>query len=527
MMGGHSPTVEGTRSTVATLMLPFMGTLQMAFVLKTLNGVLDATDGLVLENLVNELNKPGKRLCLHLHGGLVDEANGLSTATRLADSQDYVLGPQWARAFFVWRTGAGETIRSNWKDLYENDRLFNTLRRHLLEFIAGKVLVVSSGGRGVPLAVNADEQALVRRAIPEVPQQWELLLGMYSSGTDAVALAPDQSEHELMTEFQQVLSLDNLHFEPIAAELEVSRVARGRGGAAPASAVAPEFNRLTGSVQGELTAQDASGSGRFISLSAAGVLLRHAGGILVRIVRRLRSSRDHGLHATIVEEICREFYGDLVGATIWGMMKKDAADHFSENGAGLALLRALPKDSHMAVSAHSAGSIWAAELLLALGKHRQDVSVDLLLLAPAVRVDLFAEALKASGSVVKRCCIFTMSDDAERVDALLGPNLSAIYPSSLLYLVSGLFEEAGTDAMPDAPILGMQRFIGQAGVTVKETEQVSALDFVKVFLARPENAVVYSPTAPGAAAAASSSATSHGSFDADVLTLRSLTTLLR
>ena len=507
-------------------MLPFMGTRRMAFVMKTLNGILDQEDALILETLVKELQNPAKRLCLHLHGGLVDEVNGLATAKRLADSTDYILGPDWARAFFVWRTGAGETIRANWKDLYENDRLFNTLRRHLLEFIAGKVLVVTPGGRGVPLAINPDEQALVRRAIPEVPQQWESLLGMNGLGAQAVALAPEQSEHELMTEFQQVLSLDNLHFEPIAAELEVARVARGRGGAAPASVVAPEFMRLTGSVQGELTARDASGSGRFISLSAAGVILRHAGGILVRIVRRFRSGRDHGLHGTIVEEICREFYGDLVGATIWGMMKKDATDHFNESGAGLALLRALPKGSHIAVSAHSAGSIWAAELLLALGKHRRDVSVDLLLLAPAVRVDLFAEALKASGSMVKRCRIFTMSDDAERADALLGQKLSAIYPSSLLYLVSGLFEEAGTDAMPDAPILGMQRFIGQDGVTVEEAEQVNALDVVKAFLARPENAIVYSPTAPGAAAGASSGATSHGGFDADVLTLRSLAALL-
>src|SRR3712207_8891098 len=49
----------------------------------------------------------------------------------------------------------------------------------------------------------------------------------------------------------------------------------------------------------------------------------------------------------------------------------------------------------------------------------------------------------------------TMSDELEKADAVAG----AVYPRSLLYLVSGVLEAAKTGTVPDAPILGMQRFL--------------------------------------------------------------------
>ena len=66
------------------------------------------------------------------------------------------------------------------------------------------------------------------------------------------------------------------------------------------------------------------------------------------------------------------------------------------------------------------------------------------LLAPAVTTDLFKERLKpliGSGKPITPLTTYTMTDELEQDDDSLKP-----YGKSLLYLVSGAFE----DAVPDA-----------------------------------------------------------------------------
>lgn len=54
------------------------------FTILTRNGVADADQKDTLQILAAELAKPGAKVLLHLHGGLVDQASGETAAKRLS-----------------------------------------------------------------------------------------------------------------------------------------------------------------------------------------------------------------------------------------------------------------------------------------------------------------------------------------------------------------------------------------------------------------------------------------------------------
>jgi hypothetical protein len=112
--------------------------------------------------------------------------------------------------------------------------------------------------------------------------------------------------------------------------------------------------------------------------------------------------------------------------------------------------------------------------------------------------------------MIERCRMITMTDELERRDAVLGHDKGYIYPSSLLYVVSGMFEEQKAKAYPDAPILGMQRYSGLSGLNGDEQD---AAKRIAAFFQRGDHGIVSSPT-PGV-----SMADSHGGFHDEPLTL--------
>jgi hypothetical protein len=97
-----------------------------------------------------------------------------------------------------------------------------------------------------------------------------------------------------------------------------------------------------------------------------------------------------------------------------------------------------------------------------------------------------------------------MLDEVERADVLV----PLVYPHSLLYLVSGIFEDE-----PDTPIVGMQRYYSREA-PYDTPEVLSCVDYL---LASPKR-TVWSVVNNGL----SSSAQKHGDFDNDVPTLESL-----
>ena len=153
-----------------------------------------------------------------------------------------------------------------------------------------------------------------------------------------------------------------------------------------------------------------------------------------------------------------------------------------------------------------------------------DVKADVVFLAPAVRMELFACALDVAKDKIKRFRLYAMKDELERADNLLGKDLAFVYPSSLLYLVSGLFEEQAAEGLTDAPLLGMQRFLEGMTSWDDDEREGDAIRRVRAFLDEEPNRSVFSEVTGGPGL--SSSAKSHGGFDDEEATLASVATFL-
>ena len=112
----------------------------------------------------------------------------------------------------------------------------------------------------------------------------------------------------------------------------------------------------------------------------------------------------------------------------------------------------------------------------------------------------------------RRFRMYTMLDEFEKADWVV----KLIYPRSLLYMVSGLFE-----AEVDTPILGMQRFLLDEE-PFSDNEQLST---IRAYLAQDER-VCYSKSKDGALDGFRSLSDRHGDFDNDEPTLKSIAFLI-
>jgi hypothetical protein len=210
------------------------------------------------------------------------------------------------------------------------------------------------------------------------------------------------------------------------------------------------------------------------------MLAKHIVVIVASVISRLAKRQDHGAYLTIVEEILREFYVGNAGKFLWDGMKEevDQAFGFSEGCGGAALIRQL-KDMwasdvkpQVTLVGHSAGAIYVSRLLKELeAQLPSDFKVNVIFIAPACTIKVFADAVKFAGTRIAGLRIFGMGNELELKDAIAGP----IYPASLLYFVSGILENA-----PDAPILGMQRYYAPPyeGAGFEDIKYVRDFDFL-------------------------------------------------
>ncbi|ATL98524.1 hypothetical protein CK910_08550 [Aeromonas sp. CA23] len=111
------------------------------YTILTRDGIADEGQEQLLANLAEDLKKPNAKLLLHLHGGLNDESTAIATAKRLsgAGPDSWKLESDWTQVYVVWRTGALETIQTNWTELVRDDRLYQTILRKLITFVARKL----------------------------------------------------------------------------------------------------------------------------------------------------------------------------------------------------------------------------------------------------------------------------------------------------------------------------------------------------------------------------------------------------
>jgi pimeloyl-ACP methyl ester carboxylesterase len=500
-------------------------------------GLSSAAD---VDAIVAQLGQaPNRHLILHFHGGLVSAKAGFELAERLLPVYSAAGHP----VFFIWESGAWETIRNNLLELAD-EPLFRQLLRKALEYALGR-LGARSGARSItPQQVDASEVARTLDRFIADPQPDNVPYKDFEPASPDGARARDEID---AAEIEADLEQDQ-EFKRALASLPDLPSGR-RSAWAPLGAAAAPRQTPFALIASEKLSERPDRRG-LVTLFKAGLLLKD---IVVGVIKRHRAKRDHGFYATVVEEIVRAFKIGGSGLNEWGKalqwsrMKKDCVDAFGEDPAlhagsallarlGVALNQGLKVD-RITLIGHSTGAIYICEWLAAAAQRLAgSVQFDVVLLAPAVSYARYAAMLAAQGDRIRNFRMFSMNDRLEREDQVWGADGLAgaqdwrrfVYPSSLLYLVSGILESrAGVGGAlidePDMPLLGMERFFtSEAVYTAADFPEVAQ---VRAWLAGDAKRTVWSVKAD-AGPGLNSSCNDHGAFDNEPDTLASLGRIL-
>jgi pimeloyl-ACP methyl ester carboxylesterase len=428
------------------------------------DGILEDTSDDDVRALVADL-KSASKLVLHLHGGLIKKSAALEKVERLTPAYQAA----GARpVFMVWESGFLETITNNLNEI-NKEKIFSIIVRRVLKYGVGKMLNIegskASGQLPLPKDIEVNTE-FNKRLGPdgEVPYN------------DFRPLALDEVTETERKRFEDSLATDTEFQNEVQAIVDSTRPEEieSTSKGVTARRLKSTSTLISPEVVDELVADAAEKEGKGIFSSAAMIL--KAGQVLWRVLDRFRHNRDHGLYATVVEEVLREFYVANIGSFVWGAMKKDTEDTFANVGqqptrAGwffVQELGALMKHGHrpeVSVIAHSAGAIYASHLLVHLAWARADQKhplphdfrlKNLVFLAPACTFRLFDRALAAhrQAPLFDHFRMFALRDELEAGYW----EIPAIYPRSLLYFVSGVVERENGKGAEDLPLVGMQRY---------------------------------------------------------------------
>ena len=486
-------------------------------IITTKDGVLETKPDEV-RALVKRAVASQKPLLIHIHGGLVPKEHAIASADQLS-GKEFGQGDVFP-IFIVWETSIPETLK-NLPEVLKKP-LFERLLLRLTKFLAGKIAdavpgaKAAMGGAPEPPEQKVKDE-LSKRSVNQLP----------FSELDAAEDVADMDVTDRQRLTQDLTADTSLH-ESWQDEVEAAM-------AAPAVADGSPI-RLRQKLVDETASEMTTASKSLVSTAMvvkSGILI--AG----RVIKRFVQHRDHGFHATIVEEILRELFIDDIGAAVWGFMKQDAADTFENVGkpperGGWFLLKLLAEEiialpagtapPKVSVVGHSAGAIYACEMLRYLHTCRKDtahpltksgLTLDkLVFLAPACTCALFAEILKAhqAKALFNAFRMFTLTDRDESSYY----EVRFLYPRSLLYIISGLLEGAG---VVDQTLVGLDR---DYRTTNPYTDPV-VVD-VKNFLAGDSNRKILSGQDKGPGLACDS--TRHGEFSRTPKTLQSIVTFI-
>ncbi|MEP7305620.1 MAG: hypothetical protein ABJA98_08895 [Acidobacteriota bacterium] len=446
-------------------------------------------------------------LVVHFHGGLVSRAQGEKAAEGLMPY--YESGAAYP-VFFLWRSDLQSTFAQNLNQI-AREPVFKRLVKRLIQLALGK-LVPYLGGRAGGVLELPDEN--------EMPDDLEGLAAYAAAREPAPSSVQgmtltnqqfDQAQTEL--ESDEVIQIESRAITEYASPLppDTARARSARG-----AAVTPRPTLMSTSVVNELVSER-GGSGErlgiltFATLAIKGVL------ILKRVIDRFGAARDHALYPTVVEETLRELYVDSLGALSWALMKRDTEEAFGDDPllhGGTAFVNRLAAwwkpGRRVCLVGHSTGAIYIGHFLEhADAALPSEARFDVAFLAPACSFEFMAGKLPVFRRRVSRFRMFALKEELERGYW----EIPLLYPASLLYMVSGMFEEPTVDM----PIVGMQRYYS-AAAPYAMPEITAVADYVR------ENSVwSLAEGAPGLC----SSAAKHGAFDEDVPTLESLREFLR
>lgn len=471
-------------------------------IILTSNGQFHGEGRDTFERIMGALEQSATpKLFLFVHGGLVPESSGRAQAAAL-DMNLIQAGTDWQRGYVVWRSGIGEVLG----DLHERlakTRLFRLVTRRALNFASGFAAV----DRGAALLAETGDLEAAMAAADRIPtpteQEFRATLAAERE-TRRVQRVENLTESQLTsTRFGRTL-LDDAEYRAAVADLVDARErGRDRGG-------------LDEEIWNEIDARTAA-RGSAERAAVAGIVIGyHAVRAAYRVLKRFYYRRDHDLGPTVVEEVARALYLGAIGAWFWREMKADMRAHFGKAGAGGELLTRLGalagdrgKDVRLLISAHSAGSVFACKLASEAAKLSPKLRVDLVFMAPAIRMDEMVDLLADNQARANNVRMFTMEDRLEKRDHLSGNIFGNIYRRSLLYLISGVLEDGGN--YPDAPISGMERHF-RTNARHNRAEAAVRRRFRAYFVGKTPSRLSLSKTPPGTPEGQRTEASQHGGY---------------
>lgn len=484
---------------------------------------------------------PENGLVLHFHGGLVDREYALNNIA--APLTDVYASANAYPLFFIWESGFKEAIWNNKGDLLK-DPAFRELVKKVSEWVLKKVSLTGAfgfkgaGGQHISdtdkFREEFDQWFANQRSEP--PSETTDINVTPATATRARASVVDQDElaDQIQNGFDDDKRFTDAMAQAFNASIPSDQVAtKGVGsGKKRAETLMLNSEALDEMFPPQPGTHDVAGRVKTRGVFSWVGVAKFVAKIVIAVIKRFMEKRDHGVYCTVVEEVLRAAYGDLIGATIWNQMKKDTLDSFDDDPTtcGLAVvkgLKALEADSKafkkLTLVGHSTGAIYICNFLDMAKAIGITTPIQVVFLAPAVTCERFAQAIEAHDKGgLQNFRMFAMSEEREIGDEMLKP----LYTRSLLYFVSGLLEGeavgSGWKATLDMPLVGMQRYYEQVPVFGDDPSVKTVFDFLK---ANP-NRVVWSPTL-NAGPGLNSDAARHGDFDNDKRTLESVVDVIK
>lgn len=437
-------------------------------------------------------------LILYFHGGLTSKKQGIERAEKLLGQFPDSGYP----IFFIWESGPWETIYNNFFEL-PDEPVFQQLIIKLLELMPWDLFKTE----------KRTKKSITREAIFENLKQDQAF-------KDALATLP--AMNQTISKHIQTNTVTTTYHSTFSLAFSETFLQHPKSRAV-------DFSFLW---------------------DIADFLYR----VFKNINHRFETKRDHGI-ATYYEEIIRELKIAGSGLNEWGkslqwnLMKNDIKDAFGPNPhihAGTAFLHRIDaaiRNNGLALKkitfiGHSAGAIYLPQWLEGCSRFEslKTLTHDVIFLAPAITYIEFDCMLKSHRSQIQNFRMFSMSDAYERKDQLIGNDNQLvhsknwkeyIYPSSLLYLVSGILEsrldeQGNLEDAPDEPILGMQRFYDDKEQTFNDRPEVIE---TRKWLNEHNDSLVWSVVTEKDGM--NSACKDHGFFSAEPITIESIKYILR
>ncbi len=522
----------------------------------------ETPDSSCLRHIFNAYRQSGKRrMVLHFHGGLVPFSAGVENANSLSPFYTET-GTDAYPVFFIWESGPLETVCNNLHEIAQ-EAIFQQFIRKVLEFALKKLgSAADTRGEGTDSGDGLEVKKQVYAwfsGTTETPP-----FAAYTLLSEVAARSADLlTEDGYQDEVQANLELDDdfiATVEAVAAGIMPVDTTRSATGM---HTWAAESTAMSSAALSDCFTLPQEGQRGFLNWPKIAAFIVK---LVIRVVKRYLAGRDHGLYATVEEEVLHTCYLAKLARTFqWNLMKQDTHDAFNplptdpaaSVPAGSAFLRELAclirqmQEANeplpeLTLVGHSAGAIFISHFLKAVAaidrstdrsvpKLPAEVQFGIILLAPAVDFTVFRHAIESCPRRIAGVRIFTMNDTFEQANPMaydvpaLRRYARWIYPHSLLYCISGVLEETA-----DWPILGMERFYLKDNV-------FDEAHFPDVHWARqlfkwptsvgrlsnlPFPARVVLSKATGLAGACCQAST-HGTFDQDAPTLQSVQWLIQ